>query len=61
MKGSNNYILPRLFCSFCGAEIADGSQYWYINGFVLCEDCLPDFARADYRSCLCIHGEEGIL
>ena len=37
-------------CSFCGRELALGSPYWYISGWYLCPDCLPDFAQAEYRS-----------
>jgi predicted amidophosphoribosyltransferase len=50
--------LPILVCSFCGTEIGRGEQYWYISGAVVCEACLPEFARQDYRCCRCVRGEE---
>ena len=36
-------------CSFCGRELPLGEFYWYISGWFLCPDCLPDFARAEYQ------------
>lgn len=48
----------RLCCSFCGAEISQKEIYWYINGHVLCQSCLPEFARQDYQNCREIRGEE---
>ena len=54
-----NLIIPRLSCSFCGAEISVGETYWYINGFVLCGDCLPDFARMELAPCRETRGKEG--
>ena len=32
-------------CELCGGEIAYGEECWFINGQVICEDCLADFAR----------------
>jgi hypothetical protein len=49
----------RLFCTFCGAEIAAGEPYWAVNGAVVCEACLPEFARQDYLGCRCVRGREG--
>lgn len=46
------------YCSFCGQEIAPGEGYWYINGWTVCVDCLPNFAREDYRPFCHIQGEE---
>lgn len=48
----------RLCCSFCGAEIGSKETYWYINGNVLCQACLPEFARQDYQACRQTRGEE---
>lgn len=42
----------RLLCSLCGGEIPRGALYWCLNGEIVCEDCLPEFARlelAPYR------------
>jgi hypothetical protein len=50
--------LPLLRCTFCGAEIAAGETYWSINGAILCGECLPTYAREDYRTCSCVRGEE---
>lgn len=47
-----------LCCSLCGAEIAPGEPYWYVNGTVICENCLPDFARSELAPCCQIFGEE---
>ena len=49
---------PRLYCTYCGAELPVGSPYWLINGTVLCPACLPEFARQDYRGCFYIRGLE---
>lgn len=49
-----------LRCNFCGRELAPGEGYWYISGWFLCQDCLPDFARAEYRSFRRVRGEEGL-
>lgn len=48
----------RLCCSFCGTEIGLRETYWYINGHVLCQSCLPEFARQDYQNCRKTRGEE---
>ena len=37
-------------CSLCGAELYDGEAFYAINGLTVCEDCLPEFAREEYRS-----------
>ena len=50
--------LPRLFCTFCGAEIAPGEAYWHINGAFVCGLCLPEFARQEYHNHLCVWGKE---
>ena len=47
-------------CGFCGRELALGETYWLISGWCLCPDCLPDFARAEYRGFQCLRGEEGM-
>ena len=49
-----------LRCSFCGGELAPGEPYWYISGWFLCPDCLPEYARAAYRSFRRLRGEEGL-
>ena len=51
--------LPRIFCTFCGAEIADRELYWYINGACICQLCLPEFARQEYHMHRCVRGREG--
>ncbi len=51
----------RVYCTLCGREIGLGEPYWIINGTVICEECLPEFARRDYRSCRVIRGEEARL
>ena len=35
-----------------------GEFYWYISGWFLCPDCLPDFARAEYQRFRLLRGEE---
>ena len=45
-------------CGFCGRELAAEEPYWLIGGSRLCPDCLPDFARAEYRSCLRLPGRK---
>ena len=41
-----------------GRELAAEEPYWLIGGWRLCPDCLPDFARAEYRSCLRLPGRK---
>ncbi len=48
-----------LHCSFCGRELPLGEFYWYISGWFLCPDCLPDFAQAEYQRFRLLRGEEG--
>jgi hypothetical protein len=52
---------PRLCCSLCGREVACGAFYWYINGFTICQDCLAEFARRDYRPFRRMRGGEDAL
>lgn len=33
-------------CDRCGGEIYEGEGYYCINGEVVCEDCLADYARS---------------
>ena len=35
-----------------------GECCWVINGAVICGQCLPEYARQDYRPCRRIVGEE---
>ena len=49
---------PRLYCSFCGAEIAPEEEYWYVNAAAVCRECLPDFARISYGNCRRLRGRE---
>lgn len=56
-RGASRH-LHVLRCSFCGIEVAQGEQYWYINGAVVCAECLPEFARRDYLAFHHIRGEE---
>ena len=37
-------------CGRCGAALYDGDEFYAVNGCVVCEDCLPGFAREEYRS-----------
>ena len=37
-------------CSLCGGELYDGDEFYAVNGAAVCEDCLADFAREEYRS-----------
>ncbi|MCI6569236.1 hypothetical protein [Dysosmobacter sp. HCP28S3_G4] len=48
----------RVLCSLCGTEIGPGECCWVINGAVICGQCLPEYARQDYRPCRRIVGEE---
>lgn len=59
MRVQRNAERAVLCCSFCGRELALGETYWYISGWCLCQDCLPDFARAEYRGFECLRGREG--
>lgn len=61
MRGKRPCPLPRLYCSLCGAEIGRGAVYWYINGSIVCAECLPEFARRDYLPCREIRGREANL
>ncbi len=48
----------RVACSLCGREVGLGEAYWTINGSRVCEECLPAFARMDYRNCRLVRGKE---
>ena len=37
-------------CTLCGRELYDGDEFYAVNGAAVCEDCLADFAREEYRS-----------
>lgn len=32
-------------CDLCGGTIYQGQSYYRVNGEVICEDCLGDYAR----------------
>ena len=42
--------LPVTVCSLCGGALYDGDTFYAVNGLAVCEDCLPLFAREEYRS-----------
>ena len=48
-----------LYCSCCGAELRSGDVYWYLNGCITCDDCLPSFAREELAPFRLIRGKEG--
>lgn len=48
-----------LFCSCCGAELIFGDVYWFLNGCITCDDCLPSFAREELAPFRLIRGKEG--
>lgn len=48
----------RLLCTFCGLEIPTGTVYWYCNGTVVCEDCLPCYARQEFAPYCQLRGKE---
>jgi hypothetical protein len=48
----------RLHCSLCGQEIAESEEYWFCNGFSVCADCLPEFARQELAPCRLLRGKE---
>lgn len=31
-------------CSLCGGEIYRGEDYYAVNGWAICRDCLADYA-----------------
>ena len=37
-------------CALCGRELYDGDEFYAVNGAAVCEDCLTDFAREEFRS-----------
>ncbi len=41
---------PAAVCRLCGREQYDGDEFYAVNGAAVCEDCLADFAREEYRS-----------
>ena len=47
-----------VFCTRCGQEISPGEEYWYINGAVLCAECLRSYAKEDYAPFRHVLGEE---
>ncbi len=40
------------YCDFCGGEIYEGESIYLIDGQRIHEDCLEDFARSYFMSCL---------
>lgn len=36
----DNDAIPVLKCSFCEEDICAGDQYYVLNGFSCCEECL---------------------
>lgn len=53
--------LPVLLCSRCGIQVQRGESYWYLNGAVICADCLPEFARGELEPFRRVRGEEEFL
>ena len=41
---------PVTVCAYCGCGLYETDMFYAINGHILCEDCLPTFAREEYRS-----------
>lgn len=41
---------PVCCCGLCGSDLYDLDEFYVINSLIVCEDCLPDFAREEYRS-----------
>ena len=37
-------------CGLCGRELYDGDAFYAVNGLAVCEECLPAFAREEYRA-----------
>ena len=37
-----------LHCIICGAQIADGMDYYEVNGDTYCEECMNDGFRKTY-------------
>ena len=50
-----------LRCTLCGQEILTGEEYWRCNGFSVCGDCLPEFARQELAACRRQRGKEAGL
>ncbi|MEG0780618.1 MAG: hypothetical protein RRY95_06150 [Oscillospiraceae bacterium] len=59
----NRYALrhPHPVCSLCGRRLGAGELYFSINGSVFCDDCLPDYARAEFLPFRHYCGEERFL
>ena len=36
----NNEVIPVLKCFFCEEDICEGEDYYVLNGFYCCKDCL---------------------
>lgn len=45
-------------CELCGGELYAGEECYFINGEVVCEDCLGEYARQVFRSFARHIGEE---
>ena len=37
-------------CHLCARMLYDSDEFYAVNGLVICEGCLADFARQAYRS-----------
>ena len=44
---------PKVFgyCQHCGGEIYEGETYYNIDGQIIHEDCLWDFAKEHFADC----------
>lgn len=41
----DNDAVPVLKCSFCEEDVYEGEDYYLLNGFYCCENCLDDHFR----------------
>lgn len=42
--------IPVTRCTLCDNSLYDDDTFYTINGRIICEECLADFAREEFRS-----------
>ena len=42
---------PICYCDFCGAEVYSGDLIYRIEGEIIHEECLSDYAEERFRPC----------
>lgn len=41
-------VPPGGWCHWCGREIYPGQEFWRVDGWALHEECVGDYARANW-------------